>query len=60
MIEMSLFGRVHNVTFYVDCKESLEFTGVGVIRWKKKGRRQAIFIIIAMYIRTSMGLYDIV
>jgi hypothetical protein len=39
MTEMSLFGRVHNVTFYVDCKESLEFTGVGVIRWKKKGRR---------------------
>jgi hypothetical protein len=39
MIEMSLFGRVHNVTFYVDCKESLKFTGVGVIRWKKKGRR---------------------
>ncbi len=37
MTEMSLFGRVHNVTFYVDCKESLEFTGV--IRWKKKGRR---------------------
>ncbi len=47
MTKMSLFGRVHNVTFYVDCKESLEFTGGDQVEGKKG--RLAIFNIIAMH-----------
>lgn len=58
MTEMSLFGSVHNVTFYVDCKESLEFTGGDQVEEKRDDVRLSLLLLPCT--RISMGLYDIV
>lgn len=59
MTEMSLFGRVHNVTFYVDCKESLEFTGGDQVE-EKRTTLGYLYYYCHVYSYISMGLYDIV